>query len=145
MLDELRQLRARRKYVLTGTPLQNHVTELWTILNFLEPRKFSDCDGFLREYGALSTGGGTVSQVKALSRLLRPHLLRREKADVETLQPMQETTITIEITNLQKVCYRALWSAPHLTLPRLASSRLASHRTLLRSATAQSSSTLDLT
>jgi hypothetical protein len=47
-------------------------------------------------------------QVRSLSKILRPHLLRREKADVETLQPMQETTIQIEITNLQKVCYRAV-------------------------------------
>ena len=36
--------------------------------------------------GALSTGGGTVGQVRALSKLLRPHLLRREKSDVETLK-----------------------------------------------------------
>jgi SNF2 family DNA or RNA helicase len=64
-LDELRLLRARRKLVLTGTPLQNHVTELWTILNFLEPRKFDDLDIFLDQYGALSSGGGTVQQVRA--------------------------------------------------------------------------------
>ena len=107
-IDELRLLRAKRKLVLTGTPLQNHVTELWTILNFIEPKKFDDLDSFLDEYGALSSGGGTVGQVRMLSKLLRPHLLRREKADVETLQPMQETTIQIEITNLQKVCYRAV-------------------------------------
>ena len=94
--------------MLTGTPLQNHVTELWTILNFLEPHKFADLDGFLADYGSLSSNNGTVSQVRALSRLLRPHLLRREKADVETLQPMKETTIQVEITNLQKVCYRAV-------------------------------------
>ena len=40
--------------------------------------------------GGSSTGSGTVAQVKQLTRLLKPHLLRREKADVETLQPMKE-------------------------------------------------------
>jgi chromodomain-helicase-DNA-binding protein 7 len=46
--------------------------------------------------------------VRALNKLLRPHLLRREKEDVETLQPMQEVLLHVEITNLQKVCYRAV-------------------------------------
>ena len=48
------ELRARRKLVLSGTPLQNHVRELWAILNFLEPRKFDDVDDFLRRFGTLS-------------------------------------------------------------------------------------------
>ena len=69
-LDELRLLRARRRLVLTGTPLQNHVTELWTILNYLAPKKFDDLDAFLDAYGSLSTGGGTVQQVRSLSKLL---------------------------------------------------------------------------
>ena len=108
VLDELREFRTRRKLVLTGTPLQNHVAELWAILNFLEPRKFGDRDGFLEAFGALSTGGGTVGQVKQLTKLLKPHLLRREKADVETLQPMHETLLHVEITTMQKICYRAV-------------------------------------
>ena len=49
-----------------------------------------------------------LPQVRALNKLLRPHLLRREKEDVETLQPMQEVLLHVEITNLQKVCYRAV-------------------------------------
>jgi SNF2 family DNA or RNA helicase len=108
VLDELEKVKARRKLVLTGTPLQNHVTELWAILNFLEPRKFDDLDAFLEAFGSLSTGGGTVGQVRSLTRLLKPHLLRREKADVETLHPMQETLLHVEITNMQKICYRAV-------------------------------------
>ena len=57
---------------------------------------------------ANSSGGGTVGQVRALSKLLRPHLLRREKADVEkSLLALQETLLFVEITNLQKLCYRA--------------------------------------
>ena len=69
VLEELQEVRTRRKLVLTGTPLQNHVGELWSILHFLAPRKFDDADDFLDAFGALSTGGGTVQQVSRLTRL----------------------------------------------------------------------------
>ena len=104
----MRELRARRRLVLTGTPLQNHISELWSILHFLDASKFDDLDDFLERYGALSAGNGTVGQVNRLNKLLRPHLLRREKADVEkSLLALQETLLFVEITNLQKLCYRA--------------------------------------
>ena len=104
----MRELRARRRLVLTGTPLQNHISELWSILHFLDASKFDDLEGFLERYGALSAGNGTVGQVNRLNKLLRPHLLRREKADVEkSLLALQETLLFVEITNLQKLCYRA--------------------------------------
>jgi chromodomain-helicase-DNA-binding protein 7 len=108
LVEAMRELRARRRLVLTGTPLQNHVSELWSILNFLDPKKFDDLDGFLADYGALSAGTGTVEQVNKLNKLLKPHLLRREKADVEkSLHALKETLVYVEITNLQKLCYRA--------------------------------------
>ena len=74
-------LRAKRKLVLTGTPLQNHVAELWSILSFLDGNKFNDVDAFLERFGKLSTGGGTLEHVNQLNKLIKPHLLRREKAD----------------------------------------------------------------
>ena len=64
-LDVMKDLRTRRKLVLTGTPLQNHVSELWSILHFLEPHKFPDHHAFDERFGALSSGGGTVQQVCA--------------------------------------------------------------------------------
>jgi SNF2 family DNA or RNA helicase len=73
VLEELHEVRTRRKLVLTGTPLQNHVGELWSILHFLAPRKFDDADEFLDAFGALSTGGGTVQQVRRLTRRLEAH------------------------------------------------------------------------
>lgn len=93
-----------------GTPLQNHVAELWSILNFLGPAsKFGSVEQFLSKFGSLSTGGGTAKQVHKLNKLLKPHLLRREKEDVEhSLPGMQEMLLYVEITNLQKMCYRAV-------------------------------------
>ena len=102
-------LRAKRKLVLTGTPLQNHVAELWSILSFLDSNKFNDVDAFLERFGKLSTGGGTLEHVNQLNKLIKPHLLRREKDDVENSIPgMKETLLYVEITNLQKMCYRAV-------------------------------------
>ena len=108
-LEVMSELRADRKLVLSGTPLQNHVGELWSMLNFLDKNKFGDADDFMRKFGSLGSGGGTAEQVGRLNKLLRPHLLRREKEDVEaTLPGMKETLLYVEITNLQKMCYRAV-------------------------------------
>ena len=111
-LEVMNELRCKRKLVLSGTPLQNHVAELWSMLNFLEPNKFTGglgVDAFLERFGSLSTGGGTAKQVAQLNKLIRPHLLRREKEDVEQSLPgMKETLLYVEITNLQKMCYRAV-------------------------------------
>jgi len=81
LAEAMRELRATRRLVLTGTPLQNHVSELWSVLNFLDESKFDDLDSFLDDFGSLSAGTGTVEQVNKLNKLLKPHLLRREKAD----------------------------------------------------------------
>jgi len=52
-LEVMSALRAKRKLVLTGTPLQNHVAELWSILSFLDSNKFNDVDAFLERFGKL--------------------------------------------------------------------------------------------
>ena len=48
VLDAMRELRATRTLVLSGTPLQNHVGELWSVLNFIDPERFADHDAFIR-------------------------------------------------------------------------------------------------
>ena len=109
VLEVMHKLRARCKLVLTSMPLQNHVSVLWSILNFLYPAKFDDLDAFLGRLGAASSGARTAEQVNMLSHVLQPHLLRREKDDVEALcYPMCESVLFVEITNLQKLCYRAV-------------------------------------
>ena len=57
-----------------------------------------------------------------LNKLIKPHLLRREKEDVEhTLPGMKETLLYVEITNLQKMCYRAVLERNRELLQRGAS------------------------
>src|SRR5207248_9624937 len=78
--------------LLSGTPLQNSVDELFSLLNFLEPDRLHSAEEFLREFGDLKTEG----QVDKLKAVLKPMMLRRLKEDVEkSLAPKEETIVEV--------------------------------------------------
>ncbi|ROL55185.1 Chromodomain-helicase-DNA-binding protein 8 [Anabarilius grahami] len=105
LLDSLKMLDLEHKVLLTGTPLQNTVEELFSLLHFLEPAQFPSEIEFLREFGDLKT----EEQVQKLQSILKPMMLRRLKEDVEkNLAPKQETIIEVELTDVQKKYYRAI-------------------------------------
>ncbi|KAJ6650068.1 Chromodomain-helicase-DNA-binding protein 7, partial [Pseudolycoriella hygida] len=105
LLEGLRQLNLEHRVLLSGTPLQNNVNELFSLLNFLEPTQFASCDAFLKEFGSLKT----ESEVQKLQALLKPMMLRRLKDDVEkSLAPKTETIVEVELTNIQKKYYRGI-------------------------------------
>lgn len=93
------------KLLLTGTPLQNNLDELYSLLNFMQPEVFDNERAFFLEYGNLKTAG----EVEKLQSLLKPIMLRRFKEDVEKSIPVkEETVIEVELTNPQKKWYRAI-------------------------------------
>ncbi|XP_056607455.1 chromodomain-helicase-DNA-binding protein 6 isoform X3 [Triplophysa dalaica] len=105
LLEGLKLMNLEHKVLLTGTPLQNSVEELFSLLNFLEPLQFPSESTFLEEFGDLKT----EEQVKKLQAILKPMMLRRLKDDVEkNLAPKEETIIEVELTNIQKKYYRAI-------------------------------------
>uniref|UniRef100_A0A6Q2X7V5 DNA helicase n=1 Tax=Esox lucius TaxID=8010 RepID=A0A6Q2X7V5_ESOLU len=105
LLEGLKLMNLEHKVLLTGTPLQNSVEELFSLLNFLEPLQFPSETLFLEEFGDLKT----EEQVKKLQAILKPMMLRRLKDDVEkNLAPKEETIIEVELTNMQKKYYRAI-------------------------------------
>ncbi len=102
----LRGMDIKSLVLLTGTPLQNDITELWSLLNMVDPAGFASLDAFNAEFGDLKE----THQVTALQAKLRPLMLRRVKTDVEkSLPPKEETIVSIELTSLQRQYYRAVF------------------------------------
>ncbi|XP_036853906.1 chromodomain-helicase-DNA-binding protein 7 isoform X6 [Manis javanica] len=105
LLEGLKMMDLEHKVLLTGTPLQNTVEELFSLLHFLEPSRFPSETTFMQEFGDLKT----EEQVQKLQAILKPMMLRRLKEDVEkNLAPKEETIIEVELTNIQKKYYRAI-------------------------------------
>merc|ERR1719225_997525 len=91
------------KMLLTGTPLQNNLEELFYLLNFLTPGKFND----LAEFQTSFEDVGKEEQVRMLHELLGPHMLRRLKADVLKNMPSKsECIVRTNLAPLQKKVYK---------------------------------------
>uniref|UniRef100_A0A6I8PM44 Chromodomain helicase DNA binding protein 3 n=1 Tax=Ornithorhynchus anatinus TaxID=9258 RepID=A0A6I8PM44_ORNAN len=91
------------KLLLTGTPLQNNLEELFHLLNFLTPERFHNLEGFLEEFADISK----EDQIKKLHDLLGPHMLRRLKADVFKNMPAKtELIVRVELSPMQKKYYK---------------------------------------
>lgn len=108
MLSQIvRLFNSRNRLLITGTPLQNNLHELWALLNFLLPDVFSDSAAFDQWFQQQDTDQDTV--VQQLHKVLRPFLLRRVKSDVEkALKPKKETNIYVGMSEMQVKWYRRI-------------------------------------
>uniref|UniRef100_A0A672LUY8 Probable global transcription activator SNF2L2 n=1 Tax=Sinocyclocheilus grahami TaxID=75366 RepID=A0A672LUY8_SINGR len=107
---------APRRLLLTGTPLQNKLPELWALLNFLLPTIFKSCSTFEQWFNAPFAMTGervdlneeeTILIIRRLHKVLRPFLLRRLKKEVESQLPEKvEYVIKCDMSAIQKVLYR---------------------------------------
>merc|ERR1719313_2706084 len=101
----VRVLRANNRMLITGTPLQNNLHELWALLNFLLPDVFSSAEKF-DDWFQIDTEDQKQDVVKQLHRLLRPFLLRRLKVEVEkSLPPKRETILKVGMSEMQRKWY----------------------------------------
>ena len=99
----MEQLEFEHCTLLTGTPIQNNLVELWSLLHFLHPDKFDDVDEFMTKYDMTDR-----DQVKEIQKVMESYMLRRKKGDVEkAILPKEETIISVELTRIQKTFYRA--------------------------------------
>ena len=93
------------KMLLTGTPLQNNLEELFYLLNFLTPSKFNDLEAFQGNF----TDIAKEEQVRKLHELLGPHMLRRMKADVLKNMPSKsEFIVRTNLAPMQKKYYKSI-------------------------------------
>ena len=104
----VRIIKSNFRLLITGTPLQNNLHELWALLNFLLPEVFSSSDQFDEWFSAAAQDdGGQDEVVKQLHKVLRPFLLRRLKKEVEkNLPPKKETILQVGMSEMQKTWYK---------------------------------------
>ncbi|KAI0304101.1 SNF2 family N-terminal domain-containing protein [Russula brevipes] len=110
----VRSFSSRGRLLITGTPLQNNLKELFALLNFICPEIFidyADLETFLHKDDTLTDVDEEKSKkvVEALHKILRPFLLRRVKSDVEkNLLPKKEINIYVGLTDMQRKWYRSV-------------------------------------
>ncbi|KAJ2497061.1 hypothetical protein GGH96_005379 [Coemansia sp. RSA 1972] len=98
----LAQFSSRMRLVLTGTPLQNHLKELHSVMSFVDPRAFTSSEVFSVE---------TPEQIERTKDMVRPYILRRTKAELPKLvPPRHELILHVSMTRLQRELYRATLS-----------------------------------
>ena len=116
---------APHRLLLTGTPLQNNLPELWALLNFMLPNIFKSCTTFEQWFNA--PFANTTEKVelnseeslliiRRLHKVLRPFLLRRLKKTVESQLPEKvEYVLRVEMSGLQRVVYKHMQKGILLT------------------------------
>ncbi|AJU35660.1 APG_G0017830.mRNA.1.CDS.1 [Saccharomyces cerevisiae] len=125
LIKELKKINTSNRLLLTGTPLQNNLAELWSLLNFIMPDIFADFEIFNKwfDFDSLNLGSGSNSEalnklindelqknlISNLHTILKPFLLRRLKKVVlaNILPPKREYIINCPMTSAQEKFYKA--------------------------------------
>ncbi|KAL5002537.1 SNF2 family N-terminal domain-containing protein [Aspergillus recurvatus] len=119
LIKELLSYNSANRLLITGTPLQNNITELWSLLHFLLPEIFNDLNSFQNwfDFSTVLDNNGQTDMIEHRKRtlvstmhsILKPFLLRRVKTDVETALPKKrEYILYAPLTTEQKDLYREI-------------------------------------
>lgn len=115
--SELKKLTSANRLILSGTPLQNNLTELWSLLNYLLPQFFDDKNTFesLLQLEDFDKTEKIIEQEKnnpiisTIHGVLKPFMLRRLKSDVwEDMVPKKEVLVYCPLSELQSDLYRCV-------------------------------------
>lgn len=108
----IRELRARHRLCLTGTPLENHLGELWAQFDFLLPGFLGTRQDFTRRWRTPIEKGDDTVRRDLLARRIRPFMLRRRKDEVATeLPPKTMMVRTVELEGAQRDLYETVRAA----------------------------------
>lgn len=95
----------QHRVLLTGTPLQNNIGEMYNLLNFLQPSSFPSLSSFEEKFNDLTT----AEKVEELKKLVAPHMLRRLKKDaMQNIPPKTERMVPVDLSSIQAEYYRAM-------------------------------------
>jgi SNF2 family DNA or RNA helicase len=106
----LRRIRSRARVALTGTPVENNLSELWAILDWTTPGLLGTLPAFRSRWGRAAEGGDAEAAGR-LAALVAPFLLRRRKSDpgiAPELPPKTETDQVVALTREQVAIYEAV-------------------------------------
>src|SRR5207248_10918079 len=104
----IKRLRSRYAYVLTGTPIENRIDELFSLMAFLDPSLLGPLFRFNREYYELDDRGRPIAykNLDKLHQRIKPYMFRRRKADVETeLTARTDRNFIIPLSGERQVAY----------------------------------------
>jgi superfamily II DNA or RNA helicase len=105
----LRRLQAEHRLCVTGTPLENHLGELWAHFDFLMPGFLGDARSFMRVWRKPIETNGETLRAELLAQRVRPFILRRRKEDVATeLQPLTEVIRRVQLQGQQRALYESV-------------------------------------
>ena len=103
------KLKADFRMILTGTPIENHLGELWSLFEFINPGFLGSQKEFQERFAVPIERDKNRNARQTLKRLLRPFLLRRLKSEVlHELPPKTETTLRIEMSEPEQLLYEAI-------------------------------------
>ncbi|PQQ21046.1 CHD3-type chromatin-remodeling factor PICKLE [Prunus yedoensis var. nudiflora] len=115
LFSSLQQYCTSHRVLLTGTPLQNNLDELFMLMHFLDAGKFGSLEEFQEEFKDINQ----EEQISRLHRMLAPHLLRRVKKDVmKELPPKKELILRVDLSSKQKEYYKAILTRNYQILTR---------------------------
>jgi superfamily II DNA or RNA helicase len=110
----VRQLATSYRIALTGTPVENRLSELWSIIDFLNPDYLGNKQFFQRRFAIPIEKYGDVSSLKSLRSLVQPFILRRLKTDRSIIQDLplkQEMNVYCGLSTEQATIYQELVDA----------------------------------
>jgi superfamily II DNA or RNA helicase len=117
-------VRARHRLCLTGTPIENHLGELWSLMDFLNPGLLGSEGAFRERYAHPVEREGNPERLAELRTRVAPYLLRRTKEEVaKDLPPKTEILHTVELRGAQRDLYESLRVAVHADVRQAISDR----------------------
>ena len=104
-----RRLNARHRLCLTGTPMENHLGELWAQFHFLLPGYLGDARSFVRDWRTPIEKNGETLRARLLAERVAPFILRRKKAEVASELPaLTEQVHRVALGSAQRVIYESV-------------------------------------